>query len=126
MELKVNEQGKTKLSYTTIGNEPIHPSVPTKSFPYKFEIPKIDKFKGKEDPREHLRQFKYSCYIISNDDVLMLHTFPMTLAGQALDWYNNLLQHSIYSFEQLAYRFLDHFAINIRKRSSIMDLSKLS
>lgn len=91
MELKVSEQGKTKLSYTTICNEPIHPSVPTKSFPYKFEIPKIDKFRGKENPREYLHEFKYSCYIISNDDVLMLCTFPMKLAGQALDWYNNLL-----------------------------------
>lgn len=68
MELKVNEHGKSKLSYTTICNEPIHPSVPKNTFPYKFEIPKIDKFIGKEDPKEHLRKFKYSCYSISSND----------------------------------------------------------
>lgn len=79
MELKVNEHKKCKLSYTIICNEPIHPSVLIKNLPYKFEIPKIDKVKGKEYPREHIRQFKYSCYIISNDDILMLHTFPMML-----------------------------------------------
>lgn len=90
MELKVSEQGKAKLSYTTICSEPIHPSVPTKSFTYKFEVPNIDKFRRKKYPRKHLHQFKYSCYIISNDDILMLHTFPMTLVGQALNWYNNL------------------------------------
>lgn len=90
MELQVNEHGKENLSYTSICNESIHPNVPAKTFPYKFEVPKIDKFKEKEDPKEHLHQFKYSCYIISNDDVLMLRTFPMKLVGQALDWYNNL------------------------------------
>lgn len=70
-------------SYRTLPyvmSEPIHTSVLTKTFPYKFEVPKIDKFKGKEDPQEHLLQFKYSCYIISNDDVFMLHTFPIILA----------------------------------------------
>jgi len=91
MELKLNEHGKAKLSYTLICNEPTHPNVPTKTFPYKIEIPEIDNFKGKEDPKEHLHMFKYSSYIINNDDVLMLRTFPMTLTGQDLDWCNNLL-----------------------------------
>lgn len=53
MELRFSEHGKAKLSYTSICNEPIHPSVPTKTFPHKFEIPKIDKFIGKEDHREN-------------------------------------------------------------------------
>lgn len=44
MELKVNEHKNAKLLYTTICNEPIHPSVSTKNFQYKFEVPKIDKF----------------------------------------------------------------------------------
>lgn len=55
MELKVSDHGKGRLSYTLICNEPIHPSVPMNTFSYKFEIPKIDKFIGKEDPRENLR-----------------------------------------------------------------------
>lgn len=50
----------------------------------------------------------------------------MMLTGQALDWYNNLPQHNIYSFEQLTNKFLDHFAINVQKRASITDLEKLS
>lgn len=83
IELKVNEHEKSKLSYTTI---------------YKFKILKVNKFRGKEDPRENIKQFKYSCYVINNDDVLILHNFPMTFARQASNWYNNLPQHSIYSF----------------------------
>lgn len=51
----LNDQGKTKISYGSICNEPIHQSIPIKYFPYKFDIPKMDKFKGKEDTKEHLR-----------------------------------------------------------------------
>lgn len=86
----------------------------------------MDNFKGKEDPREHLQHLKYSCYIIANDDILMLRIFPMNLEIQSLYWYNNFPQHSIFIFEQLANQFLDHFGINIRKRDSITYLSKLS
>lgn len=50
----------------------------------------------------------------------------MTLAVQDLDLYNNLPQFSIFSFEKLANKILDHFGINTRKRDSITDLSKLS
>lgn len=56
----------------------------------------MEKYKGKEDPRENLRQFKHSCYIISNDDCLICRTFSMTPGDQALDWYNTLLQHNIF------------------------------
>lgn len=59
-----------------------------KKYPHKFEIPNIDKFKSKEDPMEHLRHFKYACYQIANDDALLLRTFPMTLGGQEMNWYN--------------------------------------
>lgn len=79
MEQKCNDQGKSKLSYGSIFIEPIHPSIPIKDFPYKFEVLKMHIFIGKEDPKQHLRKFNYSCYIIANDDVLMLRNFPMML-----------------------------------------------
>lgn len=99
MEKNLNNQGKSRVSYGSICNKPIHPSIPIKDFPYKFEVPKMDKFKGKEDPQEHLHQFKYYCNIIASDDILMLRIFTMILPGQALDWYNNLVQYNIFSFE---------------------------
>jgi len=36
MELKINNQGKRKISYYTIINEPINLMVPIKAFPYNF------------------------------------------------------------------------------------------
>lgn len=46
-----------------------------------FGIMKIEPFKGKKDPKEHLGKFKYSSYLIANDDALMLYIFPMMLVG---------------------------------------------
>lgn len=40
-------QNMKNLLYEMICDEPIHPSVPKKDIPYKFEIPKIKSFKGK-------------------------------------------------------------------------------
>ena len=96
------------------------------SYPKKFEMPKIDKFKSKEGPKENLRHFKHACYFITNDNALLLRTFPMTLGGQAMNWYNVLPQHSWYTFEKLASLFLEHFFINIKKMASIIDLIKLA
>lgn len=59
MESSINNQMKSKLSYQSIINELINPMVHIKQLPYKFEVPHMDKFKGREDLREHLRQFKY-------------------------------------------------------------------
>lgn len=114
------------LSYQSICNEPINFMVLIKQFPYKFKVPQIAQLKGKEYQRENLRKFKYSCYLISNYDVLILSTFPMNLAGQVLDRYNNFPQHKIYFFEKLASLFLYHFSINIRKTSYIMELTRTS
>ena len=91
--------GSRKLSYSEICNEPINPCVLIDEYPKRFERTKIDKFKSKEDPKEHHRHFKHACYMIAHDNSLLLRTFPMTLGGQAMNWYNALSQHSLYSFE---------------------------
>lgn len=91
-------QDKQNISYKIICNEPIHINIPKKQIPLKFEIPKIEPFKGKEDPKEYVIRFKYSSYFISSDDSLMLCIFTMILAEQEMDWYNNRLEHSIKTY----------------------------
>ena len=61
-------------------------------YPKRFKMPKIDKFKSKEDPKENLRHFNHAYYMIAHDNALLLKTFPMTLGGQAMNWYNALPQ----------------------------------
>jgi len=72
IEDKLHKHKKESLLYEIICSEPIHPSVPKKDILYKFEILRIEPFRGKEDPKEHLRKFKYSSYLIVNDDALIL------------------------------------------------------
>jgi len=55
IEKELRLQSKQKMLYENICNDRIHRSVPKKEIPFKFEILKIDSFKGKEDPKEHLR-----------------------------------------------------------------------
>jgi len=50
---------------------PINPWVLMRKHPIKYEMPKFDKFKSKQDPKEHLRYFKYACCQITNDDALL-------------------------------------------------------
>ena len=49
----------------------------------------------------------------------------MTLASQAMDWYNNLLKYNIKTYSQLANLFLQYFRINIKDKTSITDLTRL-
>lgn len=126
LEAKENNMGLSKVSYGEICDEPINPCIPMSTYPEKFDMPKIDKFKSKEDLKEHLKHFKHACYFIGNDNVILLNFFPMNLKGKPMNDYNSLLQHSLYSFEQLANLFLEHFSINIKKRASITDFMKMA
>lgn len=85
LEAKSNSEGISKIIYGEICNDLINPWVPMRPYLKKFEIPKINKFKSKEDPKEHLRYFKYACYQIVNNDSLLLRTFPMTLRFQEMN-----------------------------------------
>ncbi|KAH9299908.1 hypothetical protein KI387_044604 [Taxus chinensis] len=109
-------------SFEEVCNEPIHPLVAFKPYPPQWELPKFSKFHSREDPQQHLRAFKHAYYLIVQDQELMLRTFPMSLAGPALDWYNNIPQHSLFSFSQLAQMFVENFSINITHKISITDL----
>jgi len=54
-ELKINSQRKSNIYYHSSINETINLMVPIKQFPYKFDVPHMDKFNGNEDTREHLQ-----------------------------------------------------------------------
>jgi len=59
-------------------------------FPKNFETPKFDKYKGKGDPREHLRQFYIACLELSYNDTYLMRLFPRSLGGQATEWFAHL------------------------------------
>ena len=99
--------------------------VPSPPYPKDFTLPKFDRYKGSEDPKEHISSYAHQCFRISTNDALLLRTFPQTLGGDALDWYNHLPNHSIHTFEQLAAQFLDKISLNVKRKMTLHDLVNL-
>jgi len=44
-------------------------------FPSNFEVPKFDKYRGKGDPRDHIREFNTACLEVAHYTYLM-RLFP--------------------------------------------------
>lgn len=48
---------KKTYNFKEICPFPFDPSLSLTPYPLGFEIPKFDKYKGKGDPRDHVREF---------------------------------------------------------------------
>jgi len=95
-------------------------SLPMIAFPQNFTIPKFDKYKGKGDPKDHLREFYLACFEVSHNDTYLMHLFPCSLRGQAIEWSH--LPTGIKLFNELAEKFATHFSYNAEHEISMTDL----
>lgn len=57
-------------------------------FPSNFEVPKFDKYQGKGDPRDHIREFSATCLEVAHNDSYLMQLFPRSL-GEKL-WSGSL------------------------------------
>ncbi|XP_070032636.1 uncharacterized protein [Nicotiana tomentosiformis] len=75
-----------------------------------FKMPKVPKYDGTSDPREHITT--YTTAVKQNDlapheiEYVLLKTFGETLMRGALTWYSLLLEQSIDFYEMLADSFI--------------------
>lgn len=67
------------------------PSMSIAPFPPGFEMPKFMKYKGKDDPRDHIHEFHILCQEVSYSDLYICRLFPKSLTGDALVWFSSLL-----------------------------------
>jgi len=84
-------------------------------------MPKFDKYKGKGDPKEHLREFYVACLEVAHNDTYCMCFFPYSLREQAIEWFSHL-QPGIKTFNELAKKFVTHFSYNIEHEVSMTDL----
>ena len=91
-------------------------------FPSNFEPPKFEKYKGKGDPRDHVKEFFISCQEVAYSDNYLIRLFPRSLGGQALEWFLNLPKGSLTTFADLSERFVKHFSYNVEHELTMMDL----
>lgn len=50
-------------------------------FPPHFETPKFDKYRGKRDPRDHVKEFFTANIEVAHEETYLMHLFPKSLGG---------------------------------------------
>lgn len=90
-------------------------------FPRHFEAPRFEKYRGKGNPIDHIREFCASCTKLINEPTYLMRLFPRSLGGPALEWYSKLLGN-IKSWSELADKFISHFSFNITNEVTFSDL----
>ncbi|KAL0354722.1 UNVERIFIED_CONTAM: hypothetical protein Sradi_3919100 [Sesamum radiatum] len=93
---------------------PFAPHILAEAIQPGIKIPSLNEYNGGGDPQDHLDRFSARADLLDISDAAYCKLFRTTLSGKAMAWFNQLPPGTIESFEQLAQRFLHHFAINKR------------
>lgn len=60
------------------------------TFPPHFDLPKFDRYRGKGDPSDHIREFFTICIEVTYEDTYLMRLFPKSLRGSTLEWLSHL------------------------------------
>ncbi|XP_025628570.1 uncharacterized protein [Arachis hypogaea] len=80
------------------------------------------KYDGTQDPLEHLTAFEARMNLEGVGDEVRCRAFPVTLAGPAIRWFNNLPQGSVTQFSDISRAFLAQFTTRIVKAKHPINL----
>ncbi|XP_019190780.1 PREDICTED: uncharacterized protein LOC109185253 [Ipomoea nil] len=94
----------------------------TYKIPGDFKFLEQATFDGSGDPREHLLSYQAKMQVLGVRDPVMCRAFLPMLKGSAQRWLVALPPGSIHSFEELADRFMSHYAANIKPQKDLMHL----
>jgi len=90
-----------------------------------FELSQLSVYSRIEDLEKHLQHFVAVVVLHGWNEVTRCSTFPLSLAGQAQQWFIKLPARHIRSFEQLKKEFLNAFSIYLPKKKSVIYLMSL-
>ncbi|GLJ20143.1 hypothetical protein SUGI_0365630 [Cryptomeria japonica] len=123
LQKKMEDINTPKPTYTMrdICPYPFDKSIPMPPFPTHFVMPKFDKYRGKGDPKAHIRQFFTACIEVAAEDTYLMRLFPQSLGDQAMEWFSQL-PPGIKSWGDLAKAFIQHFFYNIETNISVTTL----
>jgi hypothetical protein len=93
--------------------------------PEKFKVPDIKAYIGQEDPVEHLDNYRAHLELQGTPDEVSCRAFPLTLSGNAKDWYRRLPPKSIRNFDEFGKMFLTQFMAGIVRRKPAGTLMSL-
>jgi hypothetical protein len=95
------------------GFHPLQREVVAVRLPEKFKMPNIPTYTGSGDPVEHLDNFRAYLESHATPDEVACRVFPLTMAGNARDWFRELPPRSISTFGDLERMFLTQFMVGI-------------
>jgi len=121
MEMERNDKSRSvvvdKLLMGT--DSPFTRRVANYRLPEKFKLPQILSYAGDRDPLDHLENFLAHLYLHGTPDEVACRAFPLTLSGNARDWFRKLPPNSVDQFKELSKIFLTEFlAFRTRKNPS--------
>ncbi|XP_057758181.1 uncharacterized protein LOC130977366 [Arachis stenosperma] len=99
-----------------------HHSILEVRLPKHFDKPTDMRYDGTQDPQEHLTAFEARMNLEGVDNEVRCRAFPVTLAGPAIRWFNNLLQGSVARFLDISCAFLAQFTTRIAKAKHPINL----
>ncbi|XP_021756084.1 uncharacterized protein LOC110721243 [Chenopodium quinoa] len=77
------------------------------------------RYDGRGDPGRFITSYEGHMMLYTNSDAVWCKVFPTTLIGAAADWFNNLDNGMIDSFEKLTEMFIGQYVSNsVRQRTS--------
>ena len=82
-------------------------------FPRGVELPKYDKYFRTTDPQDHLREFGALSMEFMHNQTYLMHLFPRSLGGQAMEWFSHL-PPGIKTFNEIANLFIQQYSHNIQ------------
>ena len=79
---------------------------PPFSLPSGIKMPKMQKYDGVGDPRNHLATFTMDALPYQHDNGLTIYLFFNSLEGEALGWFNTLTTFDLNDFKTMLEKFL--------------------
>ncbi|VFQ82595.1 unnamed protein product [Cuscuta campestris] len=121
MQRKINK-GRV---FTTRTNTPLAPEIFAEPYPQGFKMPFVKRYDGESDPQEHINSYVQVMIAVDASDALMCRCFLQTVDSKVADWVNHIPAGSIRTWDELALRFLEHFAGNCRPKKHFTHLASV-
>lgn len=90
-------------------------------FPPNSDVPKFDKYDGKSDPRDHVREFCTISLEFAHDETYLMRLFPRSLGGQTMEWLSKITP-PVRSFDELVNKFITQYSYNIQHAITMLDV----
>lgn len=112
-EMNQQERGKTTLVDNLLHGKasPFTCRISTIRLPEKFKVPSIAVFTRIEDSTEHLDSYRAHLDLHGTPPEVACRAFPLTLSGNARNWFQKLSLRSIDDFNDLGWKFLTQFLV---------------